>query len=168
MIFYNSSSRNTIIIGQEDKTALSPGRFDRGSRVCIRAELSEILLSKGFDMVLWRDAKKRMRKELPKQDFIIKSKEHFRFTRDSMSGYGVKYILADTNSSRLITNWIFLKDNKLYRVMNMYDSLRHPGEFYKTVLSNHPTAQTRNDWEILFLKISSIFSFMIFIVKIQQ
>ncbi|MBS1933733.1 MAG: TraB/GumN family protein, partial [Bacteroidetes bacterium] len=61
-----------------------------------------------------------------RQDFIIKNKQLFRFN-DSV--YGVKYIFADTNSSRLITNWIFLKDNKLYRVMSLDDSLPDKSEF---------------------------------------
>jgi uncharacterized protein YbaP (TraB family) len=68
------------------------------------------------------------------QDLIIKSKKLFRFN-DSV--YGVKYIFADTNSSRQIANWIFLKDNKLYRVMSLDDSLQDKSEFinrfYETI-----------------------------------
>ncbi len=63
-----------------------------------------------------------------KEDLIIKSKEPFHFN-DSV--YGVKYVFADTNSSRLIYNWIFLKDNKLYRVMNLCDSLQDQSDFIR-------------------------------------
>jgi uncharacterized protein YbaP (TraB family) len=62
------------------------------------------------------------------EDLIIRSKEPFRFN-DSVTG--VKYIFADTNSSRLIQNWLFLKDNRLYRVINLCDSLEAPGDFIK-------------------------------------
>ena len=60
------------------------------------------------------------------EDFIIKSKEHFRFN-DTVAG--IKYIFSDTNSSRIIQNWIFLKDNRLYRVINLCDSVTKPAEF---------------------------------------
>jgi uncharacterized protein YbaP (TraB family) len=61
-----------------------------------------------------------------REDLIIKSKEHFQFS-DSVFGY--KYIFTDTNSSRFLYSWIFIKDNKLFRVMSLDDSLADRSEF---------------------------------------
>ena len=62
------------------------------------------------------------------EDFIIQSKERFHLN-DSV--YGVKYLFRDTNSSRIIHNWIFVKDNRLYRIINLDDSLQEQSEFVK-------------------------------------
>jgi uncharacterized protein YbaP (TraB family) len=63
-----------------------------------------------------------------KEDFIIRNKVFFHFN-DSV--FGVKYILGDTNSSRLIHSWIFVKDNRLYRIVNLSDSLPSESDFTK-------------------------------------
>ena len=60
------------------------------------------------------------------QDFVLTRKEPFRFN-DSVRGY--KYVFSDTNTSRQIHNWIFLKDNRLFRVISLEDSLDAPSEF---------------------------------------
>jgi uncharacterized protein YbaP (TraB family) len=77
--------------------------------------------SSGF----WKEANNE--KKLLK-DFVLRSKEPFRFN-DSVGGY--KFIFTDTNTSRLINSWIFLKDNRLYRMISLNDSLAsdplHPG-----------------------------------------
>lgn len=73
----------------------------------------------------WQD---ETNEEKISEDFVIKSKQPFRFN-DSV--YGIKYIFTDTNSSRLIHNWIFVKDNRLYRVINLSDSLQEQSEFIK-------------------------------------
>ncbi len=74
-----------------------------------------------------------------KESLIIKSKEPFHFND---SAYGFKYVFADTNSSHLLSNWIFLKDNKLYRIMSLHDSLNDESDFinrfYATI---QPTAK---------------------------
>ena len=72
----------------------------------------------------WRD---EINEKRIKETFILYSKVPIR--ADSISGY--HYILADTNSMCLFNNWIFLKDNRLYHVMNMYDSLQNPDEFVR-------------------------------------
>ena len=59
-------------------------------------------------------------------DFIVRSKQLFRFN-DSV--YGVKYIFSDTNCSRVIHNWIFVKDNRLYRVISLGDTLQRQSDF---------------------------------------
>ena len=61
-----------------------------------------------------------------REDLIIKSREPFRFN-DSV--YGFKYVYSDTNTTRILRNWIFLKDNRLYRIMSMRDSLDDDSEF---------------------------------------
>src|SRR5579871_86115 len=61
-----------------------------------------------------------------RENFIIYSKQSFH-TNDSIAGF--RYILSDTNSTSLFSNWVFLKNNKLYRVMSLYDSLQQPDEF---------------------------------------
>ena len=71
----------------------------------------------------WKD---EINEKKLKENFIIYSKQSFQ-TKDSVIGY--RYILADTNSMSLFNNWVFLKNNKLYHVMNMYDSLEQPDEF---------------------------------------
>jgi uncharacterized protein YbaP (TraB family) len=78
----------------------------------------------------WKDEinEKRIR-----ENFIIRNKTPFQ-TKDSVSGY--RYVLADTNSSVLFNNCIFLKNNKLYHVMNMYDSLEQPDQFISRFYSS--------------------------------
>ncbi|HLK30464.1 MAG TPA: TraB/GumN family protein [Puia sp.] len=78
----------------------------------------------------WKDEvnEKRIRENL-----IIKSKKPFRFN-DSVGGY--KYIFSDTGSSRLIYSWVFVKDNRFYRVISLNDSLdksEFVNRFYESV-----------------------------------
>jgi len=61
-----------------------------------------------------------------REDFIVRSKTLFHFN-DSV--YGVQYIYSDTNSSRIIHNWVFIKDNRLYRIINLDDSLHEQSDF---------------------------------------
>ena len=84
----------------------------------------------------WKD---EINEKRIKENLIIKSKQPFHFN-DSV--YGFKYVFADTNSSRLLSNWIFCKDNKLYRVMSLYDSLNDESKFInKFYESVQPTAK---------------------------
>jgi uncharacterized protein YbaP (TraB family) len=59
------------------------------------------------------------------EDLTIRSKQPFRFTDPpylrSITGY--RYILSDTNTSRIIHTWIFLKDDRLFRVVSLDDTL---------------------------------------------
>jgi uncharacterized protein YbaP (TraB family) len=55
-----------------------------------------------------------------RKDFIIQGKQAFG-PADSVTGY--KYIFADTNSSRLIHSWVFLKNDRLYHMICMDDSM---------------------------------------------
>ncbi|HZE84749.1 MAG TPA: hypothetical protein VE035_10580, partial [Puia sp.] len=60
------------------------------------------------------------------KDFIIRRKDLFRFN-DSVMGY--KYQFSDTNSSRLINSWIFTKDNRLFRIVSLDDSVSPGSDF---------------------------------------
>ncbi len=61
-----------------------------------------------------------------RQDLIIRSKQRLRFS-DSVTGF--KYVLADTNSSRRINSWIFEKDNRLFRMLSLDDSMQGGSDF---------------------------------------
>ncbi|HVM89427.1 MAG TPA: TraB/GumN family protein [Puia sp.] len=65
----------------------------------------------------WKDEvnEKRIR-----QNLIIQNKSAFRLN-DSVFGY--KYVFSDTGSSRLINSWMFVKDNRFYRIMSLNDSI---------------------------------------------
>jgi uncharacterized protein YbaP (TraB family) len=67
------------------------------------------------------------------KDFVILHKDPFRLN-DSVAGY--KYVLADTNSSRLIDSWIFLKDNRLYHLVSLRDSADLRGSEFITRFYN--------------------------------
>ncbi len=78
----------------------------------------------------WKD---EMNEKRTREDFIIHSRQPFRYN-DSVFGY--KYIFSDTGSSRFISNWAFVKDNRLYRVMSLNDSLEQSdfvNRFYESV-----------------------------------
>ena len=59
-------------------------------------------------------------------DYIIRSRTPFRFS-DSVAG--MRYVLSDTNTSRQMTNWFFLKDNHFYRVISLGDTMQTPDLF---------------------------------------
>ncbi len=68
-----------------------------------------------------------------RQDLIVRSKQPFRFTDpatpylSSVTGY--RYILSDTNTSRIIHTWIFLKDSRLFRIVSLDDTLTGSSDF---------------------------------------
>jgi uncharacterized protein YbaP (TraB family) len=67
-----------------------------------------------------------------RQDLIIRSKQPFRFIDSSgwlRSVTGYRYLLSDTNTSRQIHTWIFLKDNHLFRIVSLDDSLTTGNDF---------------------------------------
>lgn len=57
------------------------------------------------------------------EDLVIRDKQPLR----QLQGY--KYLLVDTNTSRMITSWIFLKDNRLFRVVTLGDTLQEKSGF---------------------------------------
>lgn len=68
----------------------------------------------------WKDeaGERRLR-----EDLVIRDKQPLR----QVQGY--KYLLVDTNTSRCITSWIFLKDNRLFRVVTLGDTLQETSAF---------------------------------------
>jgi uncharacterized protein YbaP (TraB family) len=89
-------------------------------------------------VTFWQDEtnEKRLRRDL-----IISNKQPFRFS-DTLSASpvyrtpeapfdGYRYILSDTNTARRIRMWVFLKDNHLFRVVSLNDSLQAPSEFVR-------------------------------------
>ena len=99
----------------------------------------------------WKDESNESR---IREDFIIRSKEPFVFD-DSTGGF--KYIFADTNSSRVIQNWIFVKDNRLYRVINLRDSSREQSDFIKRFYSSLRPLEKKPATSVFVNKLDSFF-----------
>jgi uncharacterized protein YbaP (TraB family) len=76
--------------------------------------------------VFWQDEANE--KKLGK-DLVIRSKKPFHFDDSLASVAGYRYIFTDTNTSRRIHSWLFRKDNRLFRIYYMDDSLQGGGEF---------------------------------------
>jgi uncharacterized protein YbaP (TraB family) len=64
-----------------------------------------------------------------KEDLIIRSKEFFRFPGPPTPVTGYRFILSDTNTSRTIHTWVFLKDNHLFRIVSLDDTLSDHSHF---------------------------------------
>jgi hypothetical protein len=65
-----------------------------------------------------------------RQDLIISSLLPFRFD-DAAAPTGYRMTLSDTNTSRQINIWLFLKDNHLFRILSLTDSLESAGDFVR-------------------------------------
>ena len=89
-----------------------------------------------------------------REDLIIKRREAFRLN-DSVFGY--KYIYTDANSSRLISNWVFLKDNRLFRVMSLDDSLTGPGDFINRFYATFRPAEKKMGESVFTNKLDEFF-----------
>jgi len=63
------------------------------------------------------------------QDMILSARQPFSLAADSVIGY--RYTLTDTNSTRHIRTWIFLKDNHLYRILSLSDSTDTTSDFIR-------------------------------------
>ena len=73
-------------------------------------------------------------------DFILAKKDFFK-TGDELTGY--KLILRDTNSSRQINRLLVLKDDRLYRIVAMGDTLAVQSDFVKNFFSTfHPQSNS--------------------------
>ncbi len=62
-------------------------------------------------------------------DLVLTSKEFIKVTDDC---HGYKIIYRDTNTVRQITCYALLKDNRLYRLTAVGDTLNRPGSFLQT------------------------------------
>lgn len=65
---------------------------------------------------------------LARTDFFLAKKDFFK-TNDGATGYNL--ILRDTNSSRQINRLLLLKNDRLYRIVSMSDTLNHESDFVK-------------------------------------
>lgn len=65
------------------------------------------------------------------KDLVLKSKQFITVT-DSCKGYKVVYV--DTNTVRQVTSYILLKDNRMYRITAIGDTVSKPGSFVQTFL----------------------------------
>jgi len=74
----------------------------------------------------WKDESNERRL---KEDLVIRSKQPFRMDGADNNVPGYKYLLVDTNTSRCLTSWIFLKDNRLFRVISLGDTLQETSPF---------------------------------------
>jgi uncharacterized protein YbaP (TraB family) len=90
-----------------------------------------------------------------REDFVIKKKEYF--TKDGDSLFGYKYILSDTNSSKFINNWIFVKGKRLYRVICLTDSLHGQSEFEKNFFASLSPLPDNSQFSIFNNKIQGFF-----------
>lgn len=73
--------------------------------------------------------KARLNLKSDDQDLVLKSKEFITVT-DSCKGYKVVY--TDTNTVRQITTYTLLKDNRLYQITAIGDTVSGPGSFVQT------------------------------------
>jgi hypothetical protein len=73
------------------------------------------------------DTPSNPRTELPLLSSPVPSNGLFPAVPSSVTGY--RMTLSDTNTSRQIAVWLFLKDNHLFRVLSLTDSLEPAGDF---------------------------------------
>ena len=73
--------------------------------------------------------KARLNVKSDDHDLVLKSKEFITVT-DACKGYKIVYI--DTNTVRQITTYALLKDNRLYRLTAIGDTVSRPGSFIQT------------------------------------
>jgi uncharacterized protein YbaP (TraB family) len=82
----------------------------------------------------WKDETNERR---IREDLVIRNKQPFRLGDPSTGAPGYKYTIVDTNTSRCITTWLFLKDNRLFRVVSLGDTLQESSaftdQFYATI-----------------------------------
>jgi uncharacterized protein YbaP (TraB family) len=74
----------------------------------------------------WTDEtnEKRLR-----QDMVISAKQPFRDSAATSTINGYFYTLSDTNTTRRINVWVFLKNSRLFRVLSLNDSLLPNSDF---------------------------------------
>lgn len=73
--------------------------------------------------------KARLNLKSDDHDLVLKSKQFITVT-DACKGYKIVY--TDTNTVRQITTYVLLKDNRLYRITAVSDTLQKPGGFLQT------------------------------------
>jgi len=64
-----------------------------------------------------------------REDLVIRDKQPLRLGDPYATVPGYKYLLVDTNTSRSITSWLFMKDNRLFRVVSLGDTIQGASAF---------------------------------------
>ncbi|MDB5221946.1 MAG: lipoprotein [Chitinophagaceae bacterium] len=81
----------------------------------------------------WKD---EINDYLARTDFFLAKKDYFK-TSDGLTGYNLT--LRDTNSSRQINRLLLLKNDRLYRIVSMGDTLNGKSDFIKNFYTTfHP------------------------------
>lgn len=81
----------------------------------------------------WKD---EINDYLARTDFLLAKKDYFK-TNDGLTGYNLT--LRDTNSSRQINRLLLLKNDRLYRIVSMGDTLNDRSDFVKNFYTTfHP------------------------------
>jgi uncharacterized protein YbaP (TraB family) len=99
----------------------------------------------------WAD---EMNEKRVSQDMIISSRRPFHL--DSIFGY--QYTLTDTNTTRDIRNWIFLKNNRLFRVLSLNDSTDTSSEFIRRFYATFRPMGTQTGPSVFDSKLDIFFS----------
>ncbi|HUS02086.1 MAG TPA: TraB/GumN family protein [Chitinophagaceae bacterium] len=89
----------------------------------------------------WKD---EINDYLKRTDFILAKKEAV--TIDGLRGYNL--ILKDTNSSRQINRLLLLKNDRLYRVVSIGDTLNHQSDFVKNFYATFRPLNNSSDRNI--------------------
>lgn len=74
------------------------------------------------------------------KDLVLKSKQFVTVT-DSCKGY--KVVFVDTNTVRQITTYVLLKDNRMYRITAIGDTVSKPGSFVQTFFQTFRPAEKK-------------------------
>jgi uncharacterized protein YbaP (TraB family) len=88
------------------------------------------------------------------EDFILRSKEPFKFN-DSV--FGTNYVFTDTNSSTVIHSRVFVKDNRLYRIISLEDSLMNESDFVKQFYASLKPLEKKTGESIFANKLPAFF-----------
>lgn len=84
--------------------------------------------------------KARLNLKSDDNDLVLKSKQ---FIKVSNSCKGYKIVYVDTNTVRQITTYALLKDNRMYRITAIGDTVSKPGNFVETFFETFRPAEKR-------------------------
>jgi uncharacterized protein YbaP (TraB family) len=90
------------------------------------------------------------------QDMILSPRHPFSLAADTAVGY--RYTMTDTNSSRHIRAWIFLKDNLLFRILSLTDSTDTSSNFIRRFYSTLKPLGDRSGPSVFDSKLNVFFN----------
>jgi uncharacterized protein YbaP (TraB family) len=94
------------------------------------------------------------------KDLTIRSKKPFRYADTSSwlrSITGYQYVLSDTNTSRQIHTWVFLKNNHLFRVVSLDDTLTTQHDFTDRFYATLRPLETKPEPSVFASKLDLFF-----------